>query len=91
MIRKPSWHLQLLAEFRNIFAAGRKEILSKEFVDTITADPTSVWRAYNRGGPITQRQVAVLLSEFEIYPVSAQRQDITRSRKVVSATGNSLA
>jgi hypothetical protein len=69
-IRKPSWLRLLLAEFRKIFASSRKEIGSKEFVAAITADPISVWHEYNRGGPITERQVAHLLRDLDIEPGS---------------------
>jgi hypothetical protein len=67
-IQKPGWRILLLEEFRTILAIGRKEISSEEFVKTITADPLSIWREYNRGGSITQRQVADLLRDLEISP-----------------------
>jgi hypothetical protein len=66
-MRKPSWRQRLLAEFQVIFAS-RKYISSEEFVAAITADPLSIWREYNRGGPITQRQVADLLKDLDIFP-----------------------
>jgi hypothetical protein len=31
-------------------------------------DPTSIWADFNRGGPITQRQVAYLLEAYDINP-----------------------
>jgi hypothetical protein len=48
-----------------------KEVTSEDFFESITADPLSIWHEYNRGtGTITQRQIAHLLSELEIYPVN---------------------
>ena len=58
--------MQLLQAFAAIFATGRREITSQEVVDAITADPTSRWVDYNRGGPIAQRKVAHLLERYDI-------------------------
>ena len=68
-IRKPSWGLRLVAAFKDIFAGGRKAIPSREIVAALTADRDSVWCEYNRGGPITRRQVADLLEQYDIHPV----------------------
>jgi hypothetical protein len=67
-MRKLSWRQLLLLEFQAVFA-DRKEVTSEDFFAEITADPLSIWRDYNRG-TITQRQIAHLLSELEIYPVN---------------------
>ena len=68
-MRKLSWRQSLLTEFQTVFT-NRKEIESEEFWKGITADPLSIWQEYNRGtGAITQRQIAHLLSELEIYPI----------------------
>jgi putative DNA primase/helicase len=79
--RRPSWGVQLLQAFGAIFATGRREVTSQEVVDAITADPTSQWVEYNRGGPITQRQVAHLLEPYDIFPVAihpTKRSTVTR-------------
>jgi hypothetical protein len=67
--RRPSEGVQLLAAFKDIFAAGRKEITSENVVAELHKDPTSIWAEYKHGGPITQRQVAHLLDAFDIDPV----------------------
>jgi hypothetical protein len=38
-------------------------------VTRLNADPTSIWAGYNHGGPITQRQVAILLDDYDIHPI----------------------
>ena len=68
--RKPSWGVQLLHAFAAICATGRREITSEEVVSELTADPTSEWVEYKRGGPITQRQIAHLLQQYDITPVA---------------------
>jgi Protein of unknown function (DUF3631) len=66
---KPSYGLQSLQAFQQIFASGRTAITSQETVAVLTADPDSVWCEYNHGGPITQRQVAAILEPFDIHPI----------------------
>lgn len=68
--RKPSWRRRLLMEFRIAFKRnGGKDITSADFYRQLTTDVLSVWYEYNHGtGVITQRQVAHLLSDLEIYP-----------------------
>jgi hypothetical protein len=69
-IRKPSWGLRLLAAFKyGIFVAAREDIRSREVVEVLNGDPDGVWCEYNRGGPITQRQVADILEQYDIHPV----------------------
>jgi hypothetical protein len=46
---------------------GRTEITSEEIVAQLTSDLGSVWVDY-KGGLITQRQVADLLEQYEIFP-----------------------
>lgn len=64
---QPSLGKQLLAAFQAIFAAGRKEVLSKTVITELNGDPTGPWIEYRRG-PITERQVALLLDQYEIQP-----------------------
>jgi putative DNA primase/helicase len=65
--RLTSLGVQLLAAFREVFD-GRKVITSADMVAFLCRDPTSVWVEYGRRGPITQRQVADLLEQYEIFP-----------------------
>jgi putative DNA primase/helicase len=80
--RKPSWGMQLLAELRDMFV-GRSEITSQEIVATLTQDPDAIWLEYRGKGPITQRQVADLLADYDIYPQRGlhptKRADKTRN------------
>jgi hypothetical protein len=63
----------LLEALRNMGLANEStEITSADVVATLTADPTSIWTEYpsKRGvGPITQRQVADLLEQYDIAPI----------------------
>ncbi len=53
-----------------VFTSGRTvAITSEDMVKYLCLDPTSVWLDYNRGGPITQRQIAILLDQYEINPM----------------------
>jgi putative DNA primase/helicase len=80
--RKPSWGMQLLAALRDMFT-GRNEITSEEIVATLTADPDSIWLEYRGKGPITQRKVADILSEYDVHPLRGihptKRSDMTRN------------
>ena len=60
--------IRLLAALRPIFAT-RAEITSAELVAKLNADPDEEWSEFRDRGPITQRQVAALLSEHDIFPV----------------------
>jgi putative DNA primase/helicase len=68
-IRKPSWGLRILAALRTMFTGTRKQVTSKEVAAELNADPDGVWCEYNHGGPITQRQVADILEQYDIHPV----------------------
>jgi hypothetical protein len=79
-VHKPSLGLQLLAAFRVMFAS-RRQVTSEEVIAQLNADPLGPWVEYNRGGPITQRQVAHLLEQYEIHPVPVhptKRSTLTR-------------
>jgi hypothetical protein len=67
--RTPSLGLQLLAAIRDMFAIGRMEITSRQVVNDLNADPDGIWREYRGKSPITQRQVADLLEQYDIRPV----------------------
>jgi putative DNA primase/helicase len=76
----PSEGKRLLAAFQAIFAT-RHEITSDEVMKRVNADPTGEWSEFRNGGPITQRQIAALLSHYEIFPVvlhPTKRSDVSR-------------
>jgi hypothetical protein len=63
----PSYGVRLLAAFNEYFVStGKKLVTSEEMVAYLSRDPTSVWIDYNHGGLITQRQIAILLDQYEI-------------------------
>jgi putative DNA primase/helicase len=65
---RPSYGVRLLAAFKEIFGDGRKVITSAEMVAYLCRDPNNIWVEYRRGGPITQRQIADLAEQYEIFP-----------------------
>lgn len=65
---KPSLGRQLLAALQRIFA-GHTELTSERIVARLRANPADLWCEYNRGGAITQRQVAHLLEQYDIASV----------------------
>jgi chemotaxis protein histidine kinase CheA len=79
--RRPSDGVQLLAAFKAVSTTGKTEVTSEAIVVELRKDPTAIWADYNHGGPITQRQVAVLLDAYDIHPVSlhpTKRKDFAR-------------
>jgi putative DNA primase/helicase len=65
---RPSEGRRLLDALHSILAT-RAEITSAELVAKLNADPDGEWCEFRDRGPITQRQVAALLSEHDIFPV----------------------
>ena len=66
---KPSYGVRLLAAFKDYFLETSKTfVTSEDMVQFLCRDPTGVWVDYNRGGPVTQRQIALLLDQYEIDP-----------------------
>jgi putative DNA primase/helicase len=65
---QPSEGIRLLTALCPLLAA-REEITSQEMIDSLNANPTGEWCEFRGRGPITQRQVAALLADYEIYPV----------------------
>jgi hypothetical protein len=81
-LSKPDDRERLLERFHAFFVNGRSEITSEQVVTELTSDETDIWHDYNRGGPITKRQVANLLDDFDIHPVPIH--PTKRSDKCVS-------
>jgi uncharacterized protein DUF3631 len=79
---KLSAGVRLLAAFKSYFTeTATAEVTSEDMVRDLVADPADFWIDYNRGGPITQRQIADLLDQYEIDPVSlhpTKREDFSR-------------
>ena len=65
---RPSEGRRLLDALHPILAT-RAEITSAELVAKLNADPDGEWCEFRDRGPITQRQVAAILSEYDIFPV----------------------
>ncbi len=65
---RPSEGLRLLAALRPMFA-GHEALPSGEIVTQLAADPVGEWCGFRNRRPITQRQLAALLSDYDIHPV----------------------
>jgi putative DNA primase/helicase len=63
--------VMLLSDCRTAFEED-DAIRSVDLVRKLTADPERPWSEYNRGQPITQRQLARLLSTFGIISVNVR-------------------
>ena len=68
--RQPSDGTRLLAAIQGMSKRYKKEITSEAIVEELCKDPTDIWASYNHGGRVTQRQVAALLDNFDIHPVT---------------------
>jgi hypothetical protein len=79
--RQPSDGVRLLTAFKRFADSGKTEITSEEIVAELCRNPLDMWATYNKGGKITQRQVAALLDAHDIHPVSlhpTKRKDFSR-------------
>ena len=77
---EPSQGRRLLAALQEIYT-NRVEIPSAEIVQLLAADPDAEWCEYRGRTPISQRQLALLLKEYEICPVvlhPTKRSDLSR-------------
>jgi putative DNA primase/helicase len=68
--REPSAGKRLLAAFYDFGAAHGPELASKDVRAWLTADPTSEWADYRGHGPITEREVSLILDAFDIHPTT---------------------
>ncbi len=63
----PSINEELLSDIRDIFERTRQtRISSAQLVDYLTEDEEGPWATWNRGKPITARQLATRLGDFGI-------------------------
>jgi Protein of unknown function (DUF3631) len=61
--------VQLLQAVKDVFEArGKDRITSASLIGDLIGDETAPWATWNRGKPISQRQVAGLLKPFGIRP-----------------------
>jgi hypothetical protein len=66
--REPSEGKRMLAAFRELFAKHGPMLTSAEVQRLLTADQDSEWADFRGRGPISKRQIAVLLDPYDIHP-----------------------
>jgi hypothetical protein len=75
--------VELLRAIKTAFAARAKEPKDKDRItsaglsDDLVADATAPWATYNKGKPISQRQIAGLLKSYGIKPKTIRLDDGT--------------
>jgi hypothetical protein len=58
---------ELLADIQEVFAAHADfKISSADLIKALVADPESPWATYNRGRPLTPRQLSKMLGAYDI-------------------------
>jgi hypothetical protein len=75
--REPSEGNRLLAAFHHLFMVHGPELTSNEVQTLLTADEDSEWADFHGHGPISKRQIALLLDPFDIHPDSIHPQGKT--------------
>ena len=66
---EPSLNEQLLIDIKGIFELKKvTRIFSDDLITALCTDPEMNWSTYNRGKPITQKQVSNRLGEYGISP-----------------------
>ena len=64
---EPSLNEQLLKDIKSVFESkGINRISSMDLIANLCSDPEMNWVTYNRGKPITPKQVASRLGEYDI-------------------------
>jgi hypothetical protein len=66
--REPSEGKRFLEAFYQLFASHGWMLTSAEVQRLLTADPNSEWADYHGHGPITVRQIALILDAYDIHP-----------------------
>lgn len=61
-----SINVELLRDIKDVFDSknGRSSLLTHELIDALVVDEESPWATWNRGKPISPRQLAVRVKEF---------------------------
>jgi putative DNA primase/helicase len=66
--REVSEGVRVLEAFRTLFATYGPILTSAEVQGLLTADSNSEWVDFRGHGPISQRQIAVLLDPYDVHP-----------------------
>lgn len=66
--REPSEGKRFLAAFWDLFAAYGPKLASAGAQKLLAADPNSEWADYHGHGPITVRQIALILDAYDVHP-----------------------
>jgi len=66
--REPSESKRFLNAFYQLFAHHGWLLTSAEVQRLVTTDPSSEWADYHGHGPITVRQIALILDAYNIHP-----------------------
>jgi putative DNA primase/helicase len=72
-------NVMLLADVQAAFGAATV-MKSADLVAALTADPERPWAEYNRGKPVTQRQLARMLGEFGIISVEVHPPGLSHGK-----------
>lgn len=60
---------ELLEDIQEVFDAKKaSKISSADLIEALTSDPDRAWATYNRGRPLTPRQLAAMLGGYGIKP-----------------------
>lgn len=60
---------ELLHDIKEVFdESGNQRISSANLIETLSEDQDKAWATYNRGKPITPRQIATMLGHYGISP-----------------------
>jgi len=69
----PGIGTELLSDIRDVFEAKRTSRLSsRELLGALVADEETPWATWNRGKPMTARQLAARLKDFRITPTTTR-------------------
>jgi hypothetical protein len=72
---------ELLASIRDVFdTRGVDRVSSSDLVEALAADAEGPWATWNRGRPISPRQVARKLADFQIVPATIRLPNSTTPR-----------
>jgi len=75
---KTSTSNDLLADIKTVlFAWDRPTIRTQELIDKLNADADMGWNSYNRGKPLTPKNLAKLLEPYGIRPKTVRQKDGT--------------
>lgn len=65
----PTANEELLGDIKTVFERkGRDRLKTEELLEGLSSDPEAPWATWNRGKPITARQLSKRLAEFGIAP-----------------------